>query len=144
MKDVILAALTGGIAVEIIRSIVSALAWKRNRKAEKEDKAEEKKDIVVELQEDFNRLKEEDAEKMDRVDETLSSIQAQNEVFREALKLMMLDRIIHLGQSYIDKGSVTFEERKRLRDMHNCYHNGLEGNGDANLIMEAVDELPLK
>lgn len=28
--------------------------------------------------------------------------------------------------------------------MHNCYHSGLGGNGDADLVVDAVDELPLK
>lgn len=28
--------------------------------------------------------------------------------------------------------------------MHNCYHSGLGGNGDADLVVAAVDELPLK
>ena len=28
--------------------------------------------------------------------------------------------------------------------MHDVYHNKLKGNGDADFIMKAVDELPLK
>jgi len=57
---------------------------------------------------------------------------------------ILLDRILYLGQSYIAKGEIDFDDRKRLHAMHDCYHNGLHGNGDADLIMEAVDELPLK
>lgn len=32
----------------------------------------------------------------------------------------------------------------RYENMHNCYHSGLGGNGDADLVVAAVDELPLK
>lgn len=28
--------------------------------------------------------------------------------------------------------------------MHSCYHSGLGGNGDADIIVEGVDALPLK
>ena len=61
-----------------------------------------------------------------------------------ALKLILLDRILYLGQSYLNKGEVSIYDRQRLHAMHECYHNGLGGNGDADLIMRAVDELPLK
>ena len=62
----------------------------------------------------------------------------------EALKLILLDRILWLGQSYINKGEISFDDRRRFHAMHSCYHSGLGGNGDADIIVEGVDALPLK
>ncbi len=62
----------------------------------------------------------------------------------EALKLILLDRILYLGQVYIEQKEIAYDDRRRFHAMHDCYHNGLGGNGDADLIVEAVDALPLK
>lgn len=110
-------------------------AWKHrvDRKDQKEDKAEEKVDKIAELTKSVDELREQ------RKDDaaTLGAL-------REAMKCVLLDRIIYLGQKYIEDGEVDFDDRKRLRDMHTSYHNGLKGNGDADAIMRAVDDLPLK
>ncbi len=61
-----------------------------------------------------------------------------------AQKIVMLDRIRHLGQQYIEAGEVDFDDRRVLNAMHESYHNGLGGNGDADVIMRDVNALPLK
>ena len=107
--------------------------FKAERKAAKEDRAEEKVDKIEELTKAVNKLTE-DYEKQNQ----------QLDAMRDAMKCVLLDRIIHLGQKYIEDGEVDFDDRKRLRDMHTSYHSGLKGNGDADAIMSAVDALPLK
>lgn len=110
-------------------------AWKHrvDRKDKKEDKAEEKVDKIGEL-----------TKSVDELQKTVDGISTQQGAVCEALKCVLLDRIIYLGQSYIVEGAVDFDDRKRLRDMHTSYHSGLKGNGDADAIMKAVDALPLK
>ena len=110
-------------------------AWKHriDRKDKKEDKAEEKVDKIGEL-----------TKRVDELQKTVDGISAQQGAVCEALKCVLLDRIIYLGQKYIEDGEVDFDDRKRLRDMHTSYHGGLKGNGDADAIMKAVDDLPLK
>lgn len=68
---------------------------------------------------------------------------AENKEMRRAVRLILLDRILYLGQCYIDKGEISYDDRRRLHEMHDCYHTGLGGNGDADLIMHAVDHLRL-
>lgn len=58
-------------------------------------------------------------------------------------KVSLLDRIQHLGRSYLKVGEIDFDDRRRLHQMHTAYHN-LGGNGDLDTLMEDVDELPLK
>ena len=54
------------------------------------------------------------------------------------------DRIRHLGQKYIADGSVDFDDRRILNQMHKSYHDGLGGNGDLDNIMGEVNKLPLR
>ena len=66
------------------------------------------------------------------------------ENLKRGLMLLMLDRIRYLGQCYIKSGAINYDDRKILNDMHKCYHEGLGGNGDLNLIMQEVNDLQLK
>lgn len=121
----------GGLAViELLRE---KWKFKAERQAVKEDRKEEKNDELNKLSKQVEELslKESETAKM------LNTL-------REAQKCILLDRIIHLGQAYIREGSIDFDDRRRLREMHKSYHMGLGGNGDADAIMKAIDELPLK
>lgn len=130
---IILSIIGGATGAAIVNALYNRWRFKAERKAHKEDKAEEKKDKTAELQESYKRVS-------CQLQEMDSELAAQS----EALKLILLDRILHLGASYITAGEITLDDRSRFHAMHNCYHKGLHGNGDANLIVEAVDELPLK
>lgn len=126
-------AVSAGVIVAIVEGVKEAIAWKRNRKAQLEDRADESVHDIEELKHSVSELVESQKKIKEVVDELLV-----------ASRLNMLDRIQHLGLSYIAKGEVTYEQRRFLHEMHDSYHNGLHGNGDADLIMEAVDALPLK
>lgn len=132
IKTVLLALIGGGAGAALINAIHDRWKWKAERKAKQEDRAAEKKDKVDELTDLVETLGKQQAEMSKQLD-----------ALRDAQKCVLLDRIIYLGQSYIAAGQVDFDDRKRLRDMHNSYHNGLKGNGDADQVMKAVDALPL-
>lgn len=103
---------------------------KQERKNSKEDKQEAKEDIVDDLQNATDSQ-----EKKIEALENLSSNMA------EALKYLLLDKILFLGSKYIRRNSITLEERKILKAMYNVYHNGLDGNGDADFIMKGVEAI---
>lgn len=63
---------------------------------------------------------------------------------KTAMRFIMLDRIRWLGQAYIREKCITFDDRRLLNEMHDSYHNGLDGNGDLDTLMAAVNSLPLK
>ena len=67
-----------------------------------------------------------------------------NEAIKAGLKWVLYDRIRFLGQKYISEQSVDFDDRRILNEMHKCYHNGLGGNGDLDVLMHEVNALPLK
>ena len=139
-KQLILSLVSGGVVAGVIVAISGKAAWKRDRKAKKEDRAEERADKTVELQNEIEDLKKTDAESKESQDKMQKRVDA----ISEGVKLMLLDRILYLGQSYIDKGEISYDDRRRFHQMHDCYHKRLDGNGDADLIVDAVDELPLK
>lgn len=103
---------------------------KQERKNSKEDKLEAKEDIVDDLQ----NATDSQEKKIEALEE-LSSHMA------EALKYLLLDKILFLGSKYIRRNTITLEERKILKAMYNVYHNGLEGNGDADFIMKGVEAI---
>ena len=54
------------------------------------------------------------------------------------------DRIIFLGQQYIDKGFVTKDEYENLHDYLYLPYKELGGNGTAEKVMKEVSNLPIK
>ena len=78
--------------------------------------------------------------KYDKTDEKDADIKA----LKLGLKWVIYDRIRYLGQTYISHGNIDFDDRRILNEMHNCYHNGLGGNGDLDNLMRDVNTLPLK
>ena len=66
------------------------------------------------------------------------------EALKAGQKWMLYDRIRFLGLRYISDGTVDFDDRRILTEMHKCYHDGLGGNGDLDNLMNEVNHLPLK
>ena len=58
-----------------------------------------------------------------------------------ALRYIMLYIIQERAAKIITRGWTTFDERRVLHEWHNCYHNGLNGNGDADAFIAAVDKV---
>ncbi len=144
LKLALTALLGGGIGVAIITAMNERWKFKAQRKAVKEDKAEEKADKTKALEDSVTKLEEADKQQDLDVDERFRNMETQISALTKAMQLIMLDKILCLGQKYIDEEEIDFDDRRRLRAMHDVYHNGLKGNGDADLIMAGVDKLPLK
>lgn len=120
LLPILTAVLTGGFAVSIVNLVRDIIMWKKNRKAQKEDKEEQK------------------------IEERLKAIENITSTLASANKYILYDRIRFLGQAYIKDGEIDFDDRRILNDMHAVYHNGLGGNGDLDNLMKAVNALPLK
>lgn len=54
------------------------------------------------------------------------------------------DRIIYLGMTYIERGSITKEEYENLHDYLYTPYKDLGGNGTGDRVMNAVKALPIK
>lgn len=122
--------LTGATAAAVVKLLDNVIQWWLNRKAKREDTESEKAAAA-------EKKKEKDIEEWrDETDKKIAALM-------EGQKVSLLDRIQHLGRTYLKGGEIDFDDRRRLHQMHTAYHN-LGGNGDLDTLMEDVDELPLK
>ena len=142
--QIVVAFLFGAGGLAVINLIQERWKMRFERKAKKEDRHEEKEDKLDKIDEKLTDYIKKQEKFNEKTEQRLEEIEDRNSNQSEALKYVLLDRILYIGQSYIKHGEVSFDERKRLREMHTCYHDGLYGNGDADHIMDAVDALPLK
>ena len=58
------------------------------------------------------------------------------------VRILLYDRIKHLGKKYVSRGNITLEEMEDLHTMHKIYHEELAGNGFLDSLMKTVDSLP--
>lgn len=132
----------GGLA--LINIFQERWKWTHDRKAAVEDREVEKEDKLDKISKQLTDYTKKQDEFNKTTTERLDALEKQIQGQAEGMKYVLLDRILCIGKSYIKAGSATFDEKRRLREMHDVYHNSLKGNGDADQIMKAVDELPLK
>lgn len=63
---------------------------------------------------------------------------------KEALRLIMKDRLRFLCIHYINQGWIYEDELDDLIAMHHCYHNDLNGNGFLDTLMDKVTHLEIR
>lgn len=136
--------LSGGVVVAVVEGVREWLSWRRNRKAKQEDRELEKGDVTKQLQTTVKKLEAEEKRIAEEDKKHFDSIENDIRALKDGVKFILLDRILYLGEKYVERGEISLEEKMLLKKMHKVYHKGLNGNGDADVIMEAIDELPLK
>lgn len=62
---------------------------------------------------------------------------------RAGIRILLYDRIKHLGKKYISEGKISAENLEDLIEMHRIYHVDLDGNGFLDSLMEQVKKLPI-
>lgn len=60
----------------------------------------------------------------------------------DAQKVLMVDRVRYLGQSYIADKEITLEDKETLGEMYAAY-KALGGNGHLTTVMAEVERLPV-
>lgn len=122
--------LTGATAAAVIKLLDNLIIWHLNRKAKKSDEAE------AEEKAEEKKAENDEKEWKKHTDKTIEALAI-------GVRVILMDRIRYLGQEYIKDGEVDFDDRRLLNQMHSVYHNTLGGNGDLDILMKEVDELPL-
>lgn len=61
----------------------------------------------------------------------------------EAQKVLMIDRVRHLGAKHIEQGKIRLEDKENLHQMYDAY-KALGGNGHLDLVMKEVDRLQVE
>lgn len=131
MEDILLAILGGGVAVAIIEAVREAISWHRNRKAQREDRAEEKKEKQFE-------------ERIGHLESDMGEVRTLVAALVDSQKNVLFDRIQYLCRRYMAEGEIDFDDLRGVNALHNSYHDGLGGNGDLDALMKQVHSLPVK
>lgn len=61
----------------------------------------------------------------------------------EALKVLMRDRVNHLGRTYLKQGYISVVDKDTLKEMYTAY-KGLGGNGHLDTIKAEVEKLEVR
>lgn len=83
------------------------------------------------------------AKRQDTGEKEKTDIEKRMDAIAGCLMASMLDRIQYLCKDYIKDGSVDIDDLRRLHIMHEKYHD-IGGNGDLDVLMKQVNELPIK
>lgn len=122
-----LAVIVSGTAVAaFISSIGTIVMFILQRQATKKDKCESK-------------LVQTEAERMAEHTVLNQCVQA----LEFGLRVVLHDRLKHLGRGYIGKHGITIDEREDFLKMHSAHHS-LGGNGNLDGLLKQIMELPLK
>lgn len=122
--DILLAIIGGSCGAAIVAGLFGLITWRLNRKAQKEDRAADRK-----LADCAARGEE------------IRTLNKKVDVLFLAERTILYDRIKHLAKSYIARGWVTVEELEDLNRMHEVYHDEdkLNGNGFLSKLMKKVN-----
>ena len=109
----------------------TAISWHRNRKAQREDRAEEKKEKQFE-------------ERIGHLESDMGEVRTLVAALVDSQKNVLFDRIQYLCRRYMAEGEIDFDDLRGVNALHNSYHDGLGGNGDLDALMKQVHSLPVK
>jgi hypothetical protein len=130
--------LTGATAAAAIKLLDNVILWHLNRKAKKDDESE------AEDKEKLKRIEKEEKKRQQEEKEWKKHTNDRIEALAVGVRAILMDRIRFLGQKYLKEGEIDFDDRRLLNQMHGVYHNELGGNGDLAILMDEVNDLPLK
>ena len=62
---------------------------------------------------------------------------------RAAMRILLDEKLCHLGEKYLEQGEITQEQLKVFVKMHQSYRS-LGGNGYHKTLMKKIEDLPIK
>ena len=126
MSEIVLSIIGGSAGAAFVAGTFALIQWALNRRAQKEDKADERKLVDCEA-----RGRE------------IADMRKLVDALYAANRITMYDRIKHLAKVYISREEITAEELEDLITMHECYHSDLGGNGFLDDLMAQARHLPI-
>lgn len=75
---------------------------------------------------------------------TITAQKKENSGIQSGVRILLYDRIKHLGKSYITRGWITVDELEDFHNMHSIYHHDLDGNGFLDAVVASVNTLPVR
>lgn len=135
--------LSSTLATAIVTSAKDIILAKMKRREVVEDKKDTTDDQIKLLHEKYDKQHTELVELRQEFNKYIKDHQDVSDGIVRSNKLIMREKIEYLCQKYISKGEVTYEARKFVHEMWKEYHFTWNGNGDLDLLMDTLDNLPL-
>lgn len=143
LETLVICILSSTVAAAVVNAVKDIFLARSKRKDDIEDRED---DDHKKLMQYIEKQEQTDQRVNELIEEVHKYMLDNGELMQNIIKsnkLIMLDRIKHIALGYIRAGKISYEDRKLLHNMWDEYHNAWNGNGDLNLIMSDVDELPL-
>lgn len=146
MTDLTVILGSGGVVAGIVAA-KELIMWAINRKAQKQDKKEEKADASCELkrymEEAFKQLRElstKQSEEIALLKEMVADLNVKNQHQLNALQAQLGNTIQFLAGKYLKRGKITIDELTELEYLYQAYHL-CDGNGPRTELMNHVRKL---
>lgn len=140
--------LSGAAAAALITGVKEIILWKLNRNAAVEDREEAREELEEDTAtalehhiDDANHKNEEILEMLKELKESLETHISSDIIIERAL---YKQTIRNLCIEYINAGEIDIDDKKILIELHDVYHNELNGNGYFTELMKTVNKLPVK
>lgn len=125
--------LGGSIGLSLVEGIKAGVAYVVKRRDEKKDRAEEKEDKAAEEEARISKL-----------EEAFEEMQTSQQTLLECQRYVLYDRLQYLSRKYLEQGDILIEDKTNFYNLHHAYENA-GGNGDFDeVILPAIDKLPLR
>lgn len=127
VAQIILTSSVVGVLASSLFTFITFLITRSDekKKAEKEDKTTTCLAVQAKHEENFNKIET----KLEGVSNICLGL--------------AYDRIIHVGESYLKRGSITIDEREDFRKYLWGPYHAAGGNGSGDAMMHSIDELPI-
>ncbi len=131
--------LGSAVVVAVVEAIKEIILWLVNRKAQKHDKHDDQKTILVALTEKIDKI----STRLDEYCDKVNNIDLKQDIQCSALQASLGNTIEYLAGKYIERGSITVSELAKLEDLYEPYH-ACGGNGAKTALLTRCRNLPIQ
>ena len=137
---VFVTALVSGSAAMLL-NYVKDVAKKHEREKEEKEK------LLIQLKEqteDFKSWREQFAKDQEDLNKSVNQLALKVNKVAEGSKVLLRDRIVQSCRVFAERGYITTVAKANIQDMYRWYHEGLRGNGLAEIYFKKMQNLPIK
>lgn len=131
--------LGSSVLVSLINAVKDLIIWNKNRKANVEDKVEEKSDKTDKIEKQLNETTKVLNNVSERFDEFEKFYRGKSKERDQIDRVLITNCLRDKCSKLIKQDVITYHERQELLEMWNLYHSEpINGNGNFNDIMDII------
>lgn len=131
--------LGSGVVVAVVEAIKELILWLINRKAQKQDKHDDQKTILTNLDGKVDKI----SIRLNEYCNKVNDIDMKQDIQCSALQASLGNTIEYLAGKYIERGYISVDELAKLEDLYEPYH-ACGGNGAKTALLNRCRNLPIQ